>query len=425
MRGRVQSGLVAAVTAIGVVTPTAVVPAEPPAWTPRAEVHDVRLAAAAPPLGAIPLAFINNQFQYCSVICPHVVQGLVTIPIALVMTPVTFLGALGATGSPLRALGAAAASVTGAANAALTPIIENDVFRVVPKAFNNLEVAVVELFNVASAVLRPGEFLQELNTARTNILAALNQPLPPPVPTETGARTLPQVLAVETIRVFAAVVFQAGEILLLGVVQTVDAAAQELALSGDPFAAIAAGTAQAAESLAVAGGIVRDAADTAITNVSAALADPFPRATTTARTDDPPQPRREAAAPDAEPTTAETSSVAATSDAPDDPPKPRKLSQILDRAADFGRDDDPSVAADQPSPEDSSTSSATRSARSSSAASRDESSAESPRFSPGSLVRASTPPGRSERSAATGEEKSTASATPRAVKNAMNNAPPR
>jgi hypothetical protein len=271
MPGRIRSGLATAIAAVGigalVVAPTA----------PPTEVHDVRLAATtAPPVGAIPLAFIDNQFQYCSVICPYVVQGAVTVPIAAVLTPVTFLGSLQTTGSLLQSIGAAAASVTGAANAAATPIIENDVYRVVPKAFNNLEVAVVELFNVGSAVLQPGEFLQAVNTARERILAALNQPLPPPAPTETGAETLPQVLAVEAIRVFSAVAFQAGELLLLGIVQTADAVAQELSQSGDPVAALAAGAAQATDTIATAGGIVTGAVDTAVTNIRDSLADPFP-----------------------------------------------------------------------------------------------------------------------------------------------------
>jgi hypothetical protein len=227
------------------------------------------------------LAFINNQFQYCSVICPHVVQGAVTVPTAAVLTPATFLGSLQTTGSLLRSVGAAAASVTGAANDAATPIIENDVYRVVPKAFNNLEVAVVELINVGAAVFQPGELRPAVNTARGRILTALNQPLPPPAPTETGARTLPQVLAVETIKVFSAVAFQAGELLLLGIVQTADAAAQELAQSGDPGAALAAGATQASESIATAGGIAKDAVDTAVANISASFNDPFPSTTKT------------------------------------------------------------------------------------------------------------------------------------------------
>jgi hypothetical protein len=281
MRGRIRSGLVTTVAAVGIGA-LVVAPLAPPPEAPSPPVHDVRLAAAtAPPIGALPLAFIQNQFQYCSVICPYVVQGAVTVPIAAVLTPVTFLGSLPTTGSLLQSIGAAAASVTGAANDAATPLIENDVYRVVPKAFNNLEVAVVELINVGAAVFQPGELLPAVNTARERILAALNQPLPPPAPTETGARTLPQVLAVETIKVFSAIAFQAGELLLLGIVQTADAVAQELAQSGDPGAALAAGATQASESIATAGGIAKDAVDTAVANISASFNDPFPSATKT------------------------------------------------------------------------------------------------------------------------------------------------
>jgi len=283
MRAHIGSSIIAGVAVVGTF---ALVPVAPPPTQPQAgptvvrEVREVRLTAA-PALGAIPLAFIRNQFEYCSVICPHVVQGAITVPIAAAQTPLTFLSALASTGSLLKAVGTAAASVTGPANAAATPIIENDVFRVVPKAFNNLEVAVVELFNVGSAVFQPGEFLQAVITARERILAALNQPLPPPVPTETGARTLPQVVAVEAIKVFTAVAFQAGELVLLGVVQTADAVAQELAQSGDPGAALVAGVKQANQTIATAGGIVVDAVDTAVTNIRDSLNDPFPSTTKT------------------------------------------------------------------------------------------------------------------------------------------------
>jgi len=269
IRSSVFAGI--AFVGIGAVAVAPLVPLEQPP-TPRMVVSDVELTAS-PPLGAIPLGILRNQAEYCSVICPHIVELVRTVPVATLKTPATFLGSLTSTRSPLRAIGATAASVTGPANTAVTGIITNDVYRVVPKAFNNLEVAVVELFNIGGAVLQPGEFVQTVTTAREHILAALNQPLPPPVPTETGATTLPQVLAVETIRVSAAVAFQAGEILLLGVVQTADAAAQELAASGDPAAALTAGATQARASVATATGIVTDAVDTAVTNIRNTLGD--------------------------------------------------------------------------------------------------------------------------------------------------------
>ena len=255
-------------------------PPESPA--PTTVVREVRLAAS-PPLGAIPAAFIRNQLEYCGVICPHVVRGAITVPIAAALSPVTFLGALGSTQSISRAIGVAAASVTGPANAAVTPIIVNDLDLVLPKAQHALNVAIVEAFNVGAALPQPGEVPQAVQNARSRILDALNEPMGPPT-TPTGARNILQVVTVETVNVASAVVFQAGELLLLGVVQTADATAQELAQSGDPAAALAAGVNQAGTVINAAGGRVASAVDTALTNISDSLNDPFPStATTTAQ----------------------------------------------------------------------------------------------------------------------------------------------
>jgi hypothetical protein len=279
MRAHVRSSMVAglAIAGIGalVVTPIAPLPAD---QSPRTVVREVRLAAAPPP-GALLSAAINNQVQFCSIICPFIVQGAVTVPLGAARAPAAFLASLAGTGSLTKSIGAAAASVTGPANAAAEGIILNDVFRVVPKAFNNFEVTVVQLFNVGSAVFQPAEFPQAVNTARETILTALNQPLPPPVPTETGAETLPQVVAVEAIKVAVAVAFQAGELLLLGVVQTADATAQELARTGDPAAALAAGATQARDAVDTAGGIVVDAVQTAAANIRDSLEESLPSAT--------------------------------------------------------------------------------------------------------------------------------------------------
>ena len=182
------------------------------------------------------LAFIRNQFQYCSLICTFAVQGAITVPIGAAAAPAAFLGSLTSTGNIFKAIGSAAASVTGPADAAVTPLINNDVFLVVPKAFHALDVAVVEAFNVGGAVFTPGGFVQAVQNGRTNILDALNQPVGPPS-TPTGATNILQVVSVEAINVTTAVAFQAGELLLAGVVQIPNAVAQELAQSGDPGAA--------------------------------------------------------------------------------------------------------------------------------------------------------------------------------------------
>jgi hypothetical protein len=100
-----------------------------------------------------------------------------------------------------------------------------------------------------------------------------------------GAQNILQVVAVETINVVSAAVFQAGELVVLGVVQTAHMVAQELADTCDPGAALAAGAAQANEVAAAAGARVVTAVDTAATNIRNALNDPFP--TSTARPADP------------------------------------------------------------------------------------------------------------------------------------------
>jgi hypothetical protein len=275
MPASIRSSVFAGVAMIGIGA-LAVAPLAPP---PQPHVlptvsREVQLTAA-PALGAIPLAFIRNQFQYCSLICPFALQGAITVPLAAVQTPATFLGSLGATGNIFRAVGAAAASVTGPANAAVTPLINNDVFLVVPKAFHALDVAVVEAFNVGAAVLTPGEFLQAVQTGRTNILNALNQPVGTPT-TPTGATNIFQVVSVEALNVTTAVAFQAGELLLAGVVQVADAAAQELARSGDPAAALAAGATRAGQVIGEASAPVASAVNNAVTNIRQSLADPFP-----------------------------------------------------------------------------------------------------------------------------------------------------
>jgi hypothetical protein len=272
---RLRSSAIAGFATIGIGA-LAIAPMAPPPepHAPPVVSRDVQLTAA-PALGAIPLAFIRNQFQYCSLICPFAVQGAIAVPVAAVQAPATFLGSLASTGSPLQAIGAAAASITGPANAAVTPLINNDVFLVVPKAFHALDVAVVEAVNVGAAALTPGQFLQAVQTGRTNILNALNQPVGTPT-TPTGAGNIVQVVAVEAINVTTAVAFQAGELLLAGAVQVADASAQELARSGDPAAALAAGATRAGQVVSAASAPVASAVNTALTNIGNSLRDPFP-----------------------------------------------------------------------------------------------------------------------------------------------------
>ncbi|ABK70461.1 hypothetical protein [Mycolicibacterium smegmatis] len=271
MYARAHSAVLSTIAAasVGAALVAPVVEPPPDLHLPRVVSAPVELTAS-PALGALPLAFLQNQAQYCSVICPFIVQGLVSVPVGTALSPLAFLDSLGTNGSLTRAIGAAAASVTGPLNDAAEGIILNDVDRVVPKAFNNLEISVVQLLRIGAALADPATLPDAIDTARQTILDGLNQPLPGPgvpVPTETGARTLPEVVAVEAIKVFAAVAFQAGELVLLGVPQTVDAAAQELARSGDPARALSAAVEQAGDVLRTASTIVTDSLQTAATNI--------------------------------------------------------------------------------------------------------------------------------------------------------------
>jgi hypothetical protein len=225
---------------------------------------DIELAAA--PIGAIPLAFLRNQLTFCSLICPFIVQGAVTVPIGVAEAPAAFLQSLLQTGNFVGAVGAAASAVTVPADAAAEGIIGNDLNLVLPKAQNTLEVAVVQLMDVLSGQTTPG-------AARDSILQALNQP--PGTPTvPVGAHGLLQVAAVEAINVTSAVAFQAFETVLLGVVQSANATATTLASTRSVPAAIMAGMDSARTTLNTARTQVTTAVNTAITNIRTAAGQP-------------------------------------------------------------------------------------------------------------------------------------------------------
>jgi hypothetical protein len=200
----------ASVSALMAVSTVPQVPAK------QAAVPQIQLAAADGP-GALLGAFLRNQLENCSQICPFSAQGLFTVPIAGAQAPFVFVDAV-ATQPLLHAVGTAAASVTQPANDAAEGIINNDLDKVLPRAQRALEVAVVEAINVAqTAVTRPNQTVQALNTARDRFLTALNQPLGTPT-LPTGATTPLQGAAVKTIEIASAIAFQAGELALLGIV---------------------------------------------------------------------------------------------------------------------------------------------------------------------------------------------------------------
>jgi hypothetical protein len=261
------AGLAVASTAAMAIAPSAPVGHE---HAPPVVSADVRLVATEVPPGGLVTSFLGNQVIYCSIICPLVVQTGATAVVTTVQTPATFLGALQA-GDLLRALGATAASVTGPTNAAAAATILADGSRVAPRAFNAFEVGVVGLLNVVPAAAGglPG-VLAAVQSARQDTFDALNAPIVPnPTPTVTPHGFV-QVAVVSLLNVGGAVIFPAFNDVLGATTAVPDAMAQELAASGDPARAVAAGIAKAAEAGNAAVSVIADTVVTAAEDIRAA-----------------------------------------------------------------------------------------------------------------------------------------------------------
>jgi hypothetical protein len=258
--GAATTGIAIAGIAVVAATPLAAV-TEPISSSPR----DVRLTAAeVPPFGLL-TSFLANQVTYCSAICGPLINTGSTAAVTTLQTPVTFVGAV-QTGNLLKAIGITAASVTGPTNAALAAAIDADATVAVPKASNAFEVGVISLLNIVpSAAGGLPAVGAAIEAAREDTFHALTLPVP-----VTGPTVMPngvvQVATLGAIRVGEAVIFPAFNDVLQATVAVPNAAAQELAATGDPVRAVvagartAAGTASAAANV-VAGSVVSAAKD--------------------------------------------------------------------------------------------------------------------------------------------------------------------
>ena len=238
--------------------------------SPPTVAQDVRLAAATVPPGGLITSFLGNQVIYCSIICPLLVQTAVTPVVATLQTPGTFLTALQA-GDLLKAIGAAAASVTGPTNAAAAAAILADGTIPAPRALNAFEVAVVGLLNVVPAAAGglPG-IAAALQTARQDTFNALNLPVVPNQPPTVMPHGVVQVVVVSALNVVGAIIFPAFNHILSGAFQVPDAIAQELAATGDPVRALAAGVNAAAGAVTAAGADVAASVVKAVSDIRAA-----------------------------------------------------------------------------------------------------------------------------------------------------------
>lgn len=261
----------AGITGIAAIGAPPMAPAIPalPAYS-----HGAVLAATAVPLGGLLTSFVGNQGIYCSIICPLLVETGTTAAMATLQTPAAFAAAL-QSGDVLKAIGAAAASVTGPTNDAAAAAILADGTLVAPRALNAFEVGTVGLLNVLSAA--PGGLpavIDAIQVARQQTFDALNAPIVPnPAPLATPHGVL-QVTVISAINVVGAVIFPAFNDALGAVFSAPNAAAQELASSGDPALAFAAGVNSARQSLNAAVTVVSESVAKAVTDIRAAAGHP-------------------------------------------------------------------------------------------------------------------------------------------------------
>lgn len=266
----------AAATGIAVlgVAAMAATPLATTATQPSPMSRDVRLAAAEVPPGGLVTSFLGNQLIYCSLICPPLAQTGVAAVVTTVAAPATFVTAV-QSGDLLKAIGATAASVTGPTNAAAAEAILRDGTEVAPRALNAFETAVVGLLNVAPAAAGglPG-IVDALQTARRDTFIALNRPIVPnPTPTVMPQGVV-QVATIGAINVGAAAIFPAFNDVLGAAFETPNAAAQELAATGDPVRATAAGVKTAVGAATAATGVIAESVVTAARDVRAAAGRP-------------------------------------------------------------------------------------------------------------------------------------------------------
>jgi len=217
--------------------------------------NDVRPSATVPP-GGLLTAFVHNQVLYCSIICPLLVQTAVTAAGTAQQAPDTYRTAV-RTDGPVKAIGITAASITGPTNTAAERAILADGTEVAPRALNAFEVGVVGLLNVVPAAAGgPPAIAAAVQTARQDTYTAQNLPIVPnPTPT-VRPHGVVQTTVIGAIDVGAAVAFPAFNDVLSGAFRTPDAMARELAATGDPARAVAAGADTVTGVQAAAGAVV-------------------------------------------------------------------------------------------------------------------------------------------------------------------------
>ncbi|MEN4450137.1 hypothetical protein [Mycobacterium sp. SM3041] len=272
LSARLPAALAATAVAAAVIAPPAAT--VPAAGHPSPTVtREIRLTATVPP-GGLLTSFVKNQGIYCSIICPLLAQTVTTGVTTTLQEPGVFLAALPANG-PLKALGIAAASMTGPTAAAMDKAIDADAAIPAKRALNAFEVGVMGLLNIPPAIPGgPAAVLDAFQQFRQQTYDALNAPVVRnPEPT-VMPRGVFQVAVIGVINVVAAVIFPGFNFFLAGAFHVPDAVAQELAKSGNPLRAFLAGVQTAGGVVTNAVNVVANAVVTEANKVRAAAMQP-------------------------------------------------------------------------------------------------------------------------------------------------------
>ncbi|MCU1646948.1 MAG: hypothetical protein JWN03_7223 [Nocardia sp.] len=273
---QIPSSLYAGVVAIGFAVaalPAAAATAAPVSdpQSPPSVVRDGGAVSDAVPPGGLITSFLRNQVTYCSIICPLAAQTATSAATTIQQAPGT-LSAAWQVDDPVKALGITAASITGPTTSAAQRAIVADGTIVAPRALNAFEVGVVGLLDVGPAAAAGGlpAIVTAVQTARQDTYTALNVPIVPnPEPT-VAPHDAVQAAVVGVIDAGAAVIFPAFNTVVSAAFQAPDAAAQELAATGDPDQALAAGMDTVAAAQTAADTIITDAVTRAVDEIRVA-----------------------------------------------------------------------------------------------------------------------------------------------------------
>ncbi|MEE3851001.1 hypothetical protein VZC37_11705 [Gordonia sp. LSe1-13] len=217
--------------------------------------------AAGPPPGAILLGIAKNQWSYCVLLCPPMIEFAFNVTTATLNAPEVYDRALAETGSESRARGIALTTVTGPASDGIDKMFSLDIALVVPKVKNVMGVTAVEMMTVADLALSgdtPDEVGAAYDTGRTRILEAVETPMMYNPPDLRQPDTRLQYAAVNAVDIGWTAGYVVPEMMMIGGAASVDKAADALAATGDPAQARDAGLASLNQVIHEAGLVLRD-----------------------------------------------------------------------------------------------------------------------------------------------------------------------